>query len=78
MKTITLPVFFNTEESTRLEEIGINVDFEELIVKDVFFTSIDFFHAHYEMPQYSNVGVGGAGFIVKMNTEQVTKELQKL
>lgn len=78
---IKLPVYYNTDETTRLEDLEIDytLDIEQLDSKDAYFYNIDtVLPANDDMDNpYSRITVGGELFSIALTIEQLIKEIKK-
>ena len=76
---VTLPIFWNTEESVQSEEMGLEFPLSESAIKNVTFINIDAF-CHYKEDDIdcSKIFAGGTVFICALTETELISKLKPI
>lgn len=69
---IQLPIFYNTDETAHLEDLGIDTKLSDCDVKQIYFINIDAVSTYEEcMKEYAKIHCNGTTFISTLTVDEV-------
>lgn len=75
---VKIPVFFNTDETLQLEDLGIESNLADCELRDVTFYNINYISPYLDKDNtYTTIASNGTSFISPLSTDEVENLIEE-